>query len=121
MLDKVLLVIKFNLKIHFWNAKNGIANKVTEIINYIKRRDIDILLVNETKLRANFKSKLRSYRVLRNDRLSDYPAGGLAVFIKRDIPFTEVKIQSDCRLETICIRLENNVYIVMAYNPAKKH
>lgn len=96
-----------------WNA-NGIKNRMGELIEFIDRFNIDILMINETKCTSKDKLKIRSYTCLRSDR--ENSAGGVAIFIRNTVPYRAVKICDSVTLECICIKLVSDIYLVAAYN-----
>lgn len=55
------------LKISLWNS-NKLANKVGELINFLYRYHVDIMIITETKLAQNNKLKIRNYSIYRADR-----------------------------------------------------
>lgn len=101
-----------NIKICSWNA-NGVRNKINEMKEFLDRLDIDILMINETKLTKDIKLKIRNYNCIRKDR--DNAAGGVAMLIKNSIPFKEVLI-SNISIECLCIKLASNIHLVSVYN-----
>jgi hypothetical protein len=102
-----------NTKIATWNA-NGIRNKIGQLIHFINTNHIDIMLLNETKLKPTNKLKIRNYTTLRCDRPTDHAAGGVAAIIKNNIPHKQLReVQSS--IEHLIIKLQNTT-IVAAYN-----
>ncbi|CAL1680787.1 unnamed protein product [Lasius platythorax] len=72
------------------------------------------MLINETKLNKNDRLKIKGYSCIRKERQNR--AGGVAVLVRKDIPYQEIKLKSEVAIENICIRLENNIHIIAAYN-----
>jgi hypothetical protein len=103
-----------HLRISSWNA-NGVKNKRGELINFIYNHKLDVVLVNETKLTATDRLKIRNYTCLRKDRLHA-AGGGVAIFIKNDVVYSKINLHYSISIECIGIRLENNVHIIAAYN-----
>lgn len=54
-------------KVITWNA-NGLIPKITELRTYIQTQDIDIALINETKMSDKDKLRIKDYTILRTDR-----------------------------------------------------
>ena len=85
------------LDIMQWNA-DAIGPKQDELERYVIAKDIDIFLIQETKMiKKDKKPKFAGYRVLRQDRLQwkgkeNNRGGGLLIGIKRHIPFRKAKI-----------------------------
>ena len=61
-------------------------NKVVEISPFLKENDIDILTLNETWLKSNFKLDIPNYNITRNDR-PRRRGGGVAILVRNDIKF----------------------------------
>ena len=61
-------------------------NKVVEISLFLKENDIDILTLNETWLKSNFKLDIPNYNITRNDR-PRRRGGGVAILVRNDIKF----------------------------------
>jgi hypothetical protein len=70
---------------------NGISNKILELQQLTKEQNIDIITIQETKLKlANKLPSIPSFTAVRQDR-NDKEGGGLLTFIKNDITFSELK------------------------------
>ena len=77
------------LKILQWNA-NGIRTKMVELEYQIRKFNLDIIMIQETKLRALDKNPaIKGYSTVRKDR-GVGSGWGLLFFIKEDIPFTTI-------------------------------
>ena len=61
-------------------------NKEVEISLFLKENDIDILLLNETWLKSNFKLDIPNYNITRNDR-PRRRGRGVASLVRNDIKF----------------------------------
>lgn len=96
-----------------WNA-NGIRGRIAELIEMINRRKIDIMMINKTKMNSTDKLKIKGFTCIRKDRQNR--AGGVAILVRKIIPFQEVKINYDISIEYVCIKLENNVHLISVYN-----
>ncbi|RZB41430.1 Exo endo phos 2 domain containing protein, partial [Asbolus verrucosus] len=72
------------------------------------------------KLKTTDKLKLKNYNIIRQDRPGDIAAGGVAILIKTNIPYTVLKpITTD--LETAALQLASSLTIIAAYNrPANR-
>lgn len=94
-----------------WNA-NGIRHKVSELIEFLSRLKIDVMLISETKLSAKDRFKIRGYTCERYNR--DNAVGGVMILVKNNVPFKIVKT----RLSIIenCTKLVNEMHIFAAYN-----
>ena len=99
------------LKIALWNA-NTLSNKVGEVISFLTQYKIDILIITETKLTANYKLKIRNYQIHRKDRT--LRGGGVAILIKHTIPHSVLNT-INTQIEQISIKLRNGVVISGCY------
>lgn len=99
-----------------WNA-NGISNKKPILINFLKDKQVDIMLINETKLTDQDKLKIKNYDVIRKDRDDNTRAGGVAILIRRAIPYETVDTtRNTSTIEHITLRLIDNTYVTAVYN-----
>ena len=102
---------------------NSLRNKF-EALQYIVNRNLDIILLPETKLDDSFLSAqfmLKNfgipYRLNRNSN-----GGGLLLYVHEDIPSKFLKIKSDCNIESICVDVnlrKRKWFINDLYNPNK--
>ena len=104
---------------------NSIRNKF-EALKQIIKKNLDILIVSETKLDHTFPDKqfsMDGYRAIRQDREHNgHFGGGIIVFIREDIPCKELKFQPDKEIEGIFleINLRKIKWLIMTgYNPKK--
>ena len=95
-----------------WNA-DGLRNRLGELIEFLYRVNVDILLLNETRYTNTLKLKIKNYKVIRVDKSST--AGGIAILIKNSIPYKIVQISNTGHIENLCIKLASNVHIICAY------
>lgn len=101
-----------DIRICTWNA-NEIRHKTCELIEFLNRIKVDIMLINETKLSAKDSYKIRNYTSERYNR--DNAAGGVMILIKNNIPYKLIKIKHSV-VENVCIKLANDMHIIAAYN-----
>lgn len=109
---------KFNntiMKIAAWNA-NGLKNKLHETEHFIHTHKIDIFIITETKLQTTDKIKIQNYSSHRYDRNDPVPGGGVAILIKKNIPYTKLKINQNLSFEYAAIKLKNDLSIIGIYN-----
>jgi hypothetical protein len=102
-----------------WNA-NGLMNKKHQLLNFIQHRNIDIMLINETKLKRTQKFTLRGFSIIRKDRADNSGAGGVLALIKNNIPHAEITLRNNT-MENICFKLTDNTYIISIYNRPQNH
>ena len=83
-------------------------DKDVEISLFLKENDIDILTLNETWLKNNFKLDVPNYTITRKDRPSRQ-GGGVATLVRYDIKFDIIDTCSNINTdnEAITIRLKN--------------
>lgn len=86
--------INRTIRICYWNA-DGIKDKIPELQNFLIDKQIDIMLLQETKLNPNNKLRILNYEVYRRDRVTH--RGGVAIISKRNIQHTETEIQKQAR------------------------
>ena len=101
-----------------WNA-NGIKGKMMELTVTANKLKLDVIMIQESKLRATDKLPLiPGYSTVRKDRGTD-KGGGLITFIKDDLPFTTIDHPTNVPgslLEYLAIRLNTkaNKHLVFA-------
>ena len=80
--------VKSSLKILQWNA-DGLSTKWPELNERLKKEQIDIALIQETKYKQKNKTPtFEGYAPIRYDREGD--GGGLLCLIKHSIPYSEI-------------------------------
>ena len=84
-------------------------NKEVEISLFLKENDIDILSLNETWLKSNFKLDIPNYTIARRDRLRRQ-GGGVAILVRTDIKFDIIDLRSTLNSdnEAITVLLKNS-------------
>jgi hypothetical protein len=107
--DKNLLkIVQINI--------NGISNKSHELNDFVKTHDVDILLVQETKLNPDSKTPLiQNFSAIRKDRTSN-KGGGLITYVKTNITFSDIKVplqlnDNFIEVQNIKIHLDNTKFI----------
>ena len=104
-----------SLSIGHWNA-NGVRRNLSEIRQFMLEHNVDILLLNETKLKSTVKFNILGYDSVRKDRADGRAGGGVMILIKQSVQYTEIPAKTN-NLETVAIKLSNNLIIVSLYNP----
>jgi hypothetical protein len=102
------------LKIVTWNA-NGILGKLNELKVFLKLHDVDIMAITETKLLKSDKLLIKGYSIMRKERNTDTRGGGVAIFVKRGIPYSKAQLPAN-EVECTAIKLSNNITVVAVYN-----
>ena len=93
------------LKIYQWNA-DGILPKLLELWNRLLNSDIDILAVQESKLRKTDQTpSIKRYATIRKDR-NAILGGGLLVVIRMDIVFEKLHSFEKAGMEILSIHLK---------------
>ena len=100
-----------------WNA-NGLRKNLNEVKQFLIEENIDIMLLNETKLKSLSKFKVTGYQCVRKERDNDKAGGGVMILVKDKIQYSEVFL-SLSSIEAVAIKLRDNLIIVSAYNPPK--
>jgi hypothetical protein len=57
--------------------------------------DVDIMLITETKLLKTDKIQIESYNLLRKERNTDTRGGGVAILVKRGIPYIKAQLTAN--------------------------
>ena len=114
------------LKIYQWNA-DSIRPKLLELRDHLLNSDIDILAVQESKLRKTDKTpSIEGYTTIRKDR-NNILGGGLLLFIRTDIVFEKLHSFEKTGLEIQSIRIKVtksswlDLYNVYLPNTATQH
>lgn len=90
------------------------ATKKNEVMDFLKQQEIDIFLVNETKLTSKMKCKIPGFHSFRKDRPNDSAAGGVAIYCNYNISCSEIDFDTDS-VESLGIKLGNNMIIASVY------
>ena len=86
------------LKLLQWNC-DSLSTKIPELKDRLSKLDIDICLIQETKLRSHDKTpKIPGYGSVRTDRKSNTSGGGLITYIKDTLVFD--RASEGCRTAT---------------------
>lgn len=90
--------------------------------NFIQKRNIDILMINETKLKKTDNITIPRYKIYNknrpidaNDR-DDHAASRVAIIIKENIPHKKVSTPVNIQQEAITNQLNNKTHITAIYN-----
>jgi len=96
-----------------WNA-NGLKTKIPDVINFLQRQEIDILLIQETHLTNKDKLKLKNFQIQRQDGPNGH--GGLVTLIKNHIPYLHKSLLPTTSLDATAITLTDDLTIINIYN-----
>ena len=100
------------MKIYQWNA-DGLATKIYELKNRLAEKEIDICMIQETKLRLGDTSpRIPGYACLRDDRKAMY-GGGLMTYIKETLIFERIgySTRSSTEVMTFRVKLGKNKWL----------
>ena len=88
-----------------WNANsiNKDTQPIEEFEAFIKKNNIHIISINETKLASTDKIQISNYNIIRKDRNSQ--GGGVAIFINEQIEYQETDSFDEFNLELISIKV----------------
>ena len=107
--------VRNNHKIYQWNA-DGIRTKFVELRDRLINSNIDILAVQESKLRKADKTPfIKGYATVRKDR-SNILGGGFLLFIRTDIIFEKLHSFEKAGMEILSIRLKTKSTWLELYN-----
>ena len=109
------------LRIIQWNA-DAISTKTLELQDRLASEDIDIVLVQETKLKESSRTpKFEGYTCIRADRKLKNPGGGLLIIIKSSLVYERLDATSIDATESQSIKVRmdkrNWIYITNVYVP----
>lgn len=92
-----------DLNVLFWNAR-GLRNKFSELIDFIKSEDLDIVGVNETFLDDTVNlSHVQGYEIIRLDNTNH--SGGLLFIIKTTINYSAIDCPTTELFECTALRI----------------
>ena len=93
-----------NLRIATWNA-NSVKLKKIPLIDYLRRQNIDVMLVSETYLRPDENFSLPDFQLVRLDRPGNHGRGGVIIIIRRGIAFRHLPHYRTSVIEAIGVEL----------------
>ena len=114
-------VTRDHLRIMSWNA-DALRTKIPELQKALDDLDIDVCMIQETKLKKKFDTpNLKGYvAVMRSDR-ADAEGGGLLTYVKRSVHVQPLKdVQKDgTEVATVRVRMVKNswVHLTNVYVP----
>ena len=112
------MACRTNFNILHWNT-NGIQHKTFELTQVLNKLNIDICLINETKLIKKDKIYFANYKMLRKDREGENRGGGLIILIKHDIKFSQIQSKTTI-CESLGIKIDNTALFSIYQRPQSK-
>ena len=111
------------LNILQWNA-DGLTRKASELEHRLKSSNVDICLIQETKLsKRNKTPKMKGYSAYRADR-KNISGGGLLTYVKTDLDFQKIGNRAKTATEVSALRVRigksNWIDISNVYVPPSK-
>ena len=100
------------LRILQWNA-DGLTRKASELEQRLKSSNVDICLIQETKLsQKNITPKIKGYAAYRSDR-NIISGGGLLTYVKTDLDFQKIgnRMKTATEVSAIRVRIGKNNWI----------
>lgn len=104
------------LKVLFWNAR-GVSSKIQELQLFLSRDRIDVACVCETFLKSDKNLTIKGYKTIQANRTTGR-FGGLIIFIKDNISFSQINIPVTSLIETLGVRI-NKVHLFLIYLPGQ--
>lgn len=93
------------LNLCHWNA-NGINKKSCELQHFIAEHNLDVVLLNETKLATRMKTpRIQGFDSYRRDRQSSNPGGGVLIYVKKDVGAVEILPDINRQMEVIGVQI----------------
>ncbi|GJQ88078.1 hypothetical protein Trydic_g13091 [Trypoxylus dichotomus] len=102
LMDYIMAISDFSeaFKIAQWNCSR-VLTKMGELIDFITSRNVDLLVLSETKLNKNRKLQFPGYSVVRKDGRNFQ--GGVAIVLRNTIPFQHITLPEMNNLEEVLI------------------
>ena len=119
LVKKNIMGIK-SYKIMHHNTGGLTRETITEINHQLEVNEIDILCLNETKLKPNRQLTLYGYNcIARKDRQGPTAGGGVAIYAKSSIRAEQIEFRTEEELVVITMTTHRNskFNIVSIYNP----
>ena len=116
--NKTLNILQFNI--------NGIQKHITELTQTAQQHNIDILLIQETKLSTKHKTpQIPNYTAIRTDR-GHKQGGGLITYIHNAITYTNIHVpthintqKTELQIHKIHLTRDKTLHIANIYIPPR--
>lgn len=108
-----------DIHVMHWNCQ-GITtySAITQLELFVRDKNIDIILLNETFLKPQHKFKINGFKIYRKDRLSH--GGGVLIGVRENIKHLLLPLERTLDTESLTISININgctTLITTAYNP----
>ena len=109
------------LRISVWNA-NGLCNHIQEIIPFIQRSNLDILLISETHFTSRSYVKIPNYIVYNTPHPDETAHGGTAIIIRQNVKHYTREEYKQEHIQATSITIQDDIgelNIAAVYSPPK--
>ena len=108
---------KMDLKIIQWNL-NGFYTRQEFLLLLMMDYNPSVVCLQETNLKGSYCSKLKNYSLaFKNRANTEHASGGVATYIKKEIHFEEVKLNTNMEVVAVKILSDMEVCICNIYIP----
>lgn len=104
------------MKIATWNC-NGKRGRKDELSIFLQEEEVEIMLLQETRLRQRDALRMTSYQTFRKDRTGQ-TEGGVAILVKNRYTAREVQVETQIEVIAVEIMVHGRklIRIMSAYN-----
>jgi len=109
------------LRISVWNA-NGLCNHIQEIIPFLQRSNLDILLISETHFTSRSYVKIPNYIVYNTPHPDETAHGGTAIIIRQNVKHYIREEYKQEHIQATSIVIQDDIgelNIAAVYSPPK--
>lgn len=108
-----------DIHVMHWNCQGITTNSaITQLENFIRNKNIDVVLLNETFLKPHHKIKIGGFKIYRRDRISH--GGGVLMAVRNTIDHCLLPFDRTDHIENLSISISVNqktVILTSAYSP----
>ena len=111
-----------SFRLAFWNAE-GISGRENELHHFAREHALDLILVSETHLKPDHRSRLQGYHCLRTDRPGRRRGGGTAIYVRRSVVHRPIQLPPLQSLEATAAYVHlggTEVLLVSVYHPPRR-
>lgn len=99
-----------------WNL-NGLSARYDFLKLLISNNNPDVICIQESHFKINNHTNLRGYSCLFKNRNSTYASGGVATYVRNNIPYKQININSELELVAVTIQAKQKLHIYNLYIP----